>query len=145
MRTVVAPLAPEVRAQLEGLDGQLRAVAEDYIERLRLEPYLGHVLVRGLLGWVRARAVYVDRDDRPERVLGGDQRGRLRVAGEDACKGPRWRVVYRVREAPGAGVRVVQVLAVGVGHAEPGGQEDAYRAATRLLDGLLNDEKRRKR
>lgn len=143
MRTVVAPLAPEVKTQLGELDDQLGVVVEGYLARLRLEPYLGHVLVRGLLGWVRARAVYVDRDDRPDQIA-GDQRGRLRLATADPSKGPRWRVVYRVREAPHAGIRVVQVLAIGVGHAEPG-DEDAYRAAARLLDGLLNDEKRRKR
>ncbi len=143
MRTVVAPLAPEIEGQLAALDGQVRAVAEGYIARLRLEPYLGHLLVRGLLGWAEARAVYFDTDSSPEKLL-YDHRGRLRAATDDPSTGPRHRVVYRLREAPRAGVRVAQILAVGVGHSELGG-DDAYQAATRLLDALLKDEQRRKR
>jgi hypothetical protein len=149
MRTLVAPLAPEVQSQLEGLDDQLRAVAEGYLARLRLEPYLGRLVPRGLLGSYDVRAVLFGRDDRPDQMV-GDHRGRLRVAGEDASLGPRWRIVYRVREAPNAGVRVVQVLAVGVGHVDPkehaAGQRTAYRDAERVLEAQIkSDQKRRKR
>jgi len=143
MRTIVAPLAPEVRLQLEALDGQLRGVAEGYIARLRLEPYLGRVISRGLLGRVGARAVLFNRDARPEQMV-GDHRGRLRVADEGPEKGPRWRVIYRLREAPAAGVLVVQVLSVGPGHTDTG-VEDAYDMATRLVAALLEHEQRRKR
>jgi len=142
MRTVVAPLAPEIDAQLAGLDASLRKVAEGYIARLRMEPFLGHRLDRGLLGWAEARAVYFDRDSRPGELV-GEHRGRLRVAGEDPSEGPRYRVVYRLLEAPLAAVRLVQVLGVGVGHSEPGGG-DAYRDASRLLDEILKREERRK-
>ena len=129
MRTIVAPLAPEIAAQLDGLDDQLRKVAEGYIARLRLEPYLGRVVAHGLLSELGARAVLFGRDSRPDRLLSEQHRGRLRVAGEDPSKGPRWRVVYVIREAPDAGVRVIVVLAIGLGHADPSEPEDAYAAA----------------
>lgn len=143
MRTVVAPLAPEIDAQLAGLDASLRKVAEGYIARLRMEPFLGHLLRRGLLGRAGARAVYFDRDSRPGELL-GEHRGPLRLASEDPAEGPRYRVVYRIREAPKAHVRVVQLLAVGLGHTEPG-VDDAYQDADRLLAALLEHERRRKR
>lgn len=141
MRTVVAPLAPETEAQLAGLGPELRRVAEGYVARLRMEPFLGHLLGRGLLGWAEARAVYFDADSRPAELL-GEHRGRLRLASEDPSAGPRYRVVYRLLVAPSAAVRVVQVLAVGVGHRAPGGS-DAYRDAGLLLAEMLKREQRR--
>jgi hypothetical protein len=144
MRTVVAPLEAEVEQQLAGLDASLRRVAEGCIARLRLEPFQGHLLRRGLLGSYAVRAVYFDRDSRPQELL-GEHRGPLRLAGEDASKGPRYRVVYRVAEAPTSGVRVVRVLAVGEGHPSPG-SDGAYRDAERLLRAQIKaDQKRRKR
>lgn len=138
MRTVVAPLAPEVRAQLEGLDAQRGAVAAGFIARLWLEPYLGRVVSRGLLGELDARAVLFNRDSRPDQLV-GDHRGRLRVADEALENGPGWRVIYVVRGALSAGVGVVVVLGVGAGHAL-GGQQDAYRAAERLAARLLGNQ-----
>lgn len=145
MRTVVAPLAPEVEGQLAGLDGQLRAVAEGYIARLRLEPYLGRLVPRGLLSELEARAVLFARDSRPELML-SEHRGQLRTAGEECSKGQPWRVIYVAREAAKADVRVIVVLAVGLGHADTG-QESAYTAARGLAPRLLGNKtsERRKR
>jgi hypothetical protein len=49
VRTIVAPLADEVEAQLRDLDAQAERVARRYIRRLWLEPYLGAPVERGLL------------------------------------------------------------------------------------------------
>ncbi len=143
MRTVVAPLAPEIERDMGRLDDQLRNVAEGYVRRLKLEPDLGRLVPRGLLSTYDARAVLFSRDSRPERLL-GEHRGQLRVAGEDPSQGPRYRVVYRTADAPGAGVRVVMVLGVGLGH-EDCGAEDIYRVATRRLRGQIEQQGRRKR
>ena len=149
MRTVVAPLAPEIEQDLGRLDDQLRRVAEGCIRRLKLEPDLGRLVPRGLLSTYDARAVLFDRDSRPEGLL-GEHRGQLRVAGEEPSKGPRYpkgpryRVVYRSADAPSAGVRVVMVLGVGLGH-EDCGAEDIYRVATRRLRGQIAQQERRKR
>jgi hypothetical protein len=43
--------------------------------------------------------------------------------------------VYRLLDAPRAGVRVVQVFGVGRAHVEPG-DDDIYTAAVRLLNRL---------
>ena len=144
MRTVIAPLEPVVERQLAALDGPLCEVALGYVARLRMEPYLGHLLRRGLLGSYDVRAVYFDQESRPRELL-GEHRGPLRLASDDPSAGPRYRVVYRIAEAPMAGVRMVRVLAVGEGHASPG-SEGAYRDAERLLrDQIKSDQERRKR
>src|SRR4051794_14641644 len=66
LQTVIAPHEPEVRQQLDGLSPRLREIARRYVARLRLEPFLGHRLERGLLATEEARAVYFDRDSRPD-------------------------------------------------------------------------------
>ena len=66
MQTVIVPHEPEVRQQLDALSPRLREIARRYIERLRLEPFLGHRLERGLLATEEARAVYFDSDSRPD-------------------------------------------------------------------------------
>jgi hypothetical protein len=134
VQTVIAPYEPEVRQQLEALPPRLREIAHRYIARLRLEPLLGHRLGRGLLRSHECRAVYFDRKSRPDDLFGSRKPPRRR-GDEDESEGPRWRVVYRLLEAPRADVRVVQVLAVGRAHVEPG-QEDVYVAATRMLNRL---------
>jgi len=78
--------------------------------------------------------VYFDRDSRPDDLF-GSRRPPRRRGDDDESAGPQWRVVYRLLEAPRADVRVVQVLAIGRAHVEPG-QEDVYTAATRMLDRL---------
>jgi hypothetical protein len=134
VRTVIAPLAREVEAQLDAFDKRLAGVARRYIARLRLEPFLGHRLGRGLLASQQCRAVYFDRRSRPDDLFDGGA-VRRRRGNEDLAAGPRWRVVYRLLEARRSDVRVVQVLAVGRAHVEPG-QEDVYGAAARMLDRL---------
>jgi hypothetical protein len=134
VRTVIAPHEPELHEQLEALPAKLREIAHRYIERLRFEPLLGHRLGRGLLRSHECRAVYFDRDSRPNDLFGSHRPPRRR-GDEDESDGPRWRIVYRLLEAARADVRVVQVLAVGRAHVEPG-QEDVYAAAERMLGRL---------
>jgi hypothetical protein len=134
VQTVIAPHEPEVGKQLEALAPRLREIAQRYIARLRLEPLLGHRLDRGILRSQECRAVYFDRKSRPDDLF-GSRRPPRRSGDEDESAGPQWRVVYRLLEAPRADVRVVQVLAVGRAHVEPG-QEDVYVAAARTLDRL---------
>jgi hypothetical protein len=134
VRTVIARLEPEVERQLDALDKRLAGIARRYIARLRLEPYLGHRLTRGLLASQQCRAVYFDRQSRPDDLF-GNEGVRRRRGDEDLAAGPAWRVVYRLLEARRSDVRVVQVLAVGRAHVEPG-QQDVYAAATRLLRRL---------
>ena len=134
VRTAIAGLEPEVQAQLAALDTRRADIARRYIERLRLEPYLGHRLTRGLLASEECRAVYFDRDSRPDDLFGGARVPRRR-GDEDPSAGPGYRVVYRLLEARRSDVRVVQVLGVGRAHVDPG--EDAvYVHAARLLERL---------
>jgi hypothetical protein len=132
VRTAIARLEPEVEQQLDALDKRLAGIARRYIARLRLEPFLGHRLTRGLLASQQCRAVYFDRHSRPDDLFGSGA-VRRRRGDEDLAAGPEWRVVYRLLEAKRSDVRVVQVLAVGRAHVEPG-RDDTYAAATRVLN-----------
>jgi hypothetical protein len=134
VRTVIAPLPREAEAQLAVLDDRLAGIARRYIERLRLEPLLGHRLTRGLLATEDCRAIYFDRESQPDDLF-GNRRPARRRGDQDPGAGPQWRVVYRLLEAPRTDVRVVQVLGVGRAHVEPG-REDIYTAAVRLLNRL---------
>jgi hypothetical protein len=134
VRTKIAGLEPEVQAQVAALDSRRAAIARRYIERLRLEPYLGHRLTRGLLASEECRAVYFDRDSRPDDLFGGGRASRRR-GDEDPAAGPGYRVVYRLLEARRSDVRVVQVLAVGRAHVDPGAR-DVYVHAARMLERL---------
>ena len=129
MQTVIAPHEPEVRQQLDVLSPRLREIARRYIERLRLEPFLGHRLQRGLLATERARAVYFDRDSRPDDLFGGRRPARRR-GNDDLAEGPRFRVVYVPIEARAAELRLIVVLAVGAAHDDPA--RDVYLAAERI-------------
>ena len=133
MRTVIAALHDEVEAQLEALDAKRAGIARRYVARLALEPYLGHRLTRGVLTSEECRAVYFDRNSRPDDVFGESRT--CRRGSEDPSTGPAYRVVYRLFEARRTGVRVVQVLGVGRAHVAPG-EQDIYTVATRLLERL---------
>jgi hypothetical protein len=61
VRTAIACLEPEVEAQLSALDARRADIARRYIERLRLQPYLGHLLTRGVVATEECRAVYAFR------------------------------------------------------------------------------------
>ena len=128
MRTVIAPHEPEVRQQLEALSPRLREIARRYIERLRLEPFLGHRLDRGLLATRGARAVYFDHHSRPDDLFGA-RRPRRRHGRQDPAEGPRFHVVYVPIEARAAELRLIVVLAVGAAHDHP--SRDVYLAAER--------------
>jgi hypothetical protein len=134
VRTALAGLEPEVQTQLAALDGRRAEVARRYIARLRLEPYLGHRLTRGLLASEECRAVYFDRDSRPDDLFGGEPVARRR-GDQDPSAGPRYRVVYRLLEARRSDVRVVQVLGVGLAHVNAG-EQDVYVRAAQLLERL---------
>ena len=110
MRTVIAPLFPEVEQQLDALDRRRAEIAWRYIRRLALEPYLGVPVERGLLGQHGCRRIYFDAGDRPDDLFGG-RRPPVRRGDEDLGEGPGWRVVYWIREASRTQVRVVVVLA----------------------------------
>ena len=129
MQTVIAPHEPEVRQQLEALSPRLREIARRYIARLRFEPFLGHRLERGLLATEEARAVYFDRDSRPDDLFGARRPPRRRGS-DDLAEGPRFRVVYIPIEARAAELRLIVVLAVGAAHDDPG--RDVYLAAGRI-------------
>ena len=129
MQTVIAPHEPEVTAQLEALPPRLREIAQRYIARLRFEPLLGHRLERGLLATEGARAVYFDRDSRPDDLFGARRPPRRRGS-DDLAEGPRYRVVYIPIEARAAELRVIVVLAVGAAHDDP--SRDVYIEAERV-------------
>jgi hypothetical protein len=129
VQTVIAPHEPEVRQQLEALSPRLREIARRYIERLRLEPFLGHPLERGLLATEQARAVYFDNDSRPDDLFGARRPSRRRGS-DDLAEGPRFRVVYIPIEARAAELRLIVVLAVGAAHDDP--SRDVYLAAERI-------------
>ena len=131
MRTIVAPLAVDVRAELEGLPRRLRPIAQRYVKRLRLEPDLGAPAGRGLLADHRCRRVYFDASSKPDDLFGASA-VRARRGDQDAGEGPKWRIVYSVREAPNAGVRLIVILAVGEGHPAPGRRSAYELAETRL-------------
>lgn len=129
MQTVIAPHEPEVREQLEALAPQLRDIAQRYIERLRLEPFLGHRLDRGVLATEGARAVYFDRESRPDDLFGARRPPRRRGS-DDIAEGPRFRIVYIPIEARAAELRLIVVVAVGAAHENP--SRDVYVAAERI-------------
>ena len=131
MRTVIAPLMPEVEAELLALDARLRDIARRYIRRLALEPLLGSVVPGGPLATVGARRIYFDRDNRPEDLFRARQPA-ARRGDQDPSAGPRWRIVYWVAEAQRTQTRIIVILAVGCGHAKPR-HESAYEVATRRL------------
>ena len=112
-----------------GAARRLREIAERYVARLRLEPLLGHRLERGLLATEGVRAVYFDRDSRPDDLFGARRPPRRR-GGDDLAEGPRFRVVYVPIEARAAELRLIVVLAVGAAHDDPG--RDVYLAAERI-------------
>ena len=131
MRTIVAPLNAQVHAELEALDPRRREIARRYIRRLALEPTLGSRVLEGALAQYGARRVYFDAHDTPDDLF--DNRAAPRRRGDQHLgDGPKWRIVYWPREAPRANVRLVVILAIGLGHTERG-QPNAYeRAAARV-------------
>lgn len=139
MRTVIAPLLPEVEAELAALDARLEDVARRYIRRLALEPLLGSVVCRGPLGTVGARRIYFDRDNRPDDLF-RSRRPAARRGDQDPGEGPPWRIVYWIGEAQRSQTRIVVILAVGRGHAAPP-SPDAYQLATRRLRALTSRPK----
>jgi hypothetical protein len=135
VRTVIAPLHPEVAAQVHALDRRRAEIARRYIRRLGLEPNLGAPTARGLLVEHGCRRIYFDRDDRPDDLFRA-RRPPARRGDEDLSEGPVWRIVYWTGEAQRTQTRLVVILAVGRGHARPP-DPDAYELATRRLRALL--------
>jgi hypothetical protein len=121
VRTLIAPLSDEMGQQLAALDPWRREVARRYIRRLALEPYLGYPLTRGWLAREKCRAVRFDRDSDPDDLFGSRPRARRR-GNQDLSAGPRWRIVYWMRETPSGTARLIVVLAVGIAHPKPGGR-----------------------
>ena len=132
MRTVIAALHDEVEPQLEALDAKRAGIARRYVARLALEPYLGHRLTRGVLTSEECRAVYFDRNSRPDDIFGESRT--CRRGNEDPSAGPAYRVVCRPLEERRTGVRVVQVLGVGRAQSPP-----ASKTSTPWQHGCLND------
>jgi hypothetical protein len=139
VRTVIAPLAREVEAQLAALDPRLAGIARRFIRRLALEPQLGHPLTRGYLASRDVRAVYFDDTSEPDDLF-GRRRPARRAGDEDLAAGPRWRVVYRAAETRDGELRVIVVLGVGCAHPAPG-EESIYVAAERLLRRLWKEKR----
>ena len=139
MRTLIAPLDPEVESQLRGLDRKRAEIARRYIRRLMLEPYLGYPLRRGRLAGERCRAVRFARGDDPDDLFGRRPRA-TRSGNQDPSLGPGWRIVYWVRETPDRRLRVIVVLAVGIAHPKPG-QPSAFELAERVLDTIQKERR----
>jgi hypothetical protein len=140
VRTVIAPLDAEVSAQLQAPDDRLRDVCGRYLRRLALEPLLGHPLDRGELASRRARAIYVDHGDHPEELLTGRSQG-TRRGDQDPSEGPRWRIVYVVRETRDRRLRMIVVLGVGLAHPDSG-HESIYTTAARTARRLIKETNR---
>ncbi len=121
MRTVRAPLSREVEQDLTALDAQLAKIAKSHVERLTTEPELGELVAKGRLASSGCRRVYFDRC---RAVRRGD---------EPVSAGPKYRVVYWVKEAPKSGLRVIVVLAVGEAHPKPGQPSVYVQATARLM------------
>jgi hypothetical protein len=143
VRTVIAPLLAEVEAELAALDARLQDVARRYIRRLALEPFLGPVVPRGPLAALGARRVYFDRDSQPDDLF-RSRRLPARRGDQDLSEGPRWRIVYWIGEAECAQTRIVVILAVGLGHADPP-NPDAYQLAARRLRAVTSVASTRRR
>ena len=132
MRTIVAPLTVEVRAELDALDPRRAEIARRYIRRLRLQPDLGAPIKRGPLSRLGGRRVYFDVDDKPDDLF-GNRPGPRRRGDQDLDQGPKWRIVYAARAAPRTGVLLIVVLAVGQAH-PPGPQPTVYELAAQRLE-----------
>jgi hypothetical protein len=139
VRTVIAPLHPDVQAQLRALDRRRAEIARRYIRRLALQPHLGYPLQRGALAGERCRAVRFDRGDDPDDLFGNRRRA-TRAGDEDPARGPRWRIIYWVRDTPNRRLRLVIVLAVGVAHPDPA-TPSAFDLAGRLLKTLIKEQR----
>jgi hypothetical protein len=134
VRTVIAPLLPKVESELAALDVRLEDIARRYIRRLALEPLLGSLVTRGPLATMGARRIYFDRDDRPDDLF-RSRRTAARRGDQDPAAGPRWRIVYWIGEATRSQIRIVVILAVGRGHADPP-HPNAYQLAAQRLRAL---------
>lgn len=133
MRTVITPLDTEVQADLEALEARLERIARGYIRRLALQPQLGSRCQKGVLAARQARRVYFDERDRPADLLAGPPKQRVRRGDQDpSAGGPRFRIVYLVREAPSVDLRLVVILAVGRAHTDQDVYADAARRALRI-------------
>ena len=121
MRTLIAPLSDDVGQQLAALDPCRRELARRYIRRLALDPYLGYPLGHGRLATERCRALRFDRDSDPNDLFGSRPTARRR-GNQDLSVGPRWRIVYWMRETSDRQARLIVVLAVGIAHPKPGGR-----------------------
>ena len=141
MRTVIAPLHPEVQEELRALDRRRAQIARRYIRRLALEPYLGTRVDRGLLAEYGCRRIRFDRHDRPDDLFGA-RRPSKRRGDQDLSEGPGWRIVYWLPEASRSQIRLAVILAVAAGHTRPP-DLDAYELAGRRLEALI-DTRRKK-
>jgi hypothetical protein len=121
LRTLIAPLSDEVGQQLAALDPWRRELARRYIRRFALDPYLGYPLGHGRLATERCRAVRFDYDSNPDDLFGSRPTARRR-GNQDLSAGPRWRIVYWMRETSDRQIRLIVVLAVGIAHPKPGGR-----------------------
>jgi hypothetical protein len=143
VRTVIAPLHPEVEAEMAALDRRRAEIGRRYIRRLALEPDLGVPVDRGLLAEHGCRRLYFNRNDQPDDLFGG-RRPLVRCGDQDLSEGPVWRIVYWTRPALRSGIRLVVVLAIGRGHTRQPA-ESAYEAAVRQLEPLVIASPRERR
>jgi hypothetical protein len=135
VRTLVAPLGSGVEAQLRALDRRRADVARRYIRRLALEPLLGAPVTCGPLTGHPVRRVYFDADSAPGDLL-RSRAPAARRGDQDPAAGPRWRIVYWMREAPTASVRLIVILAIGEAHPDPP-TSTVYELAWTRLQAML--------
>lgn len=130
MRNYLVPLSNAVQHDLANLDPHLRAVARDIVRRLAVEPGLGERHPHGWLSMIGALRVRFDRYDDPRRLL--DEHGAARPGSRYQQR--RWRVLYKPYTITrgGASIQLIEIVAIGDAHPEPGG-ETVYRVAERRL------------
>ena len=142
MRTVIAPLHPEVQEELRALDRRRAQIARRYIRRLALEPYLGARVERGLLAEYGCRRIRFDRHDRPDDLFGARRPSKRR--GDQDLERRSW-LADRVLAA--RGITSHRSGSLWSSRSQPATRRppdlNAYELACRRLEALI-DARRKK-
>ena len=141
MRTVIAPLHPEVQQELRALDRRRAQIARRYIRRLALEPYLGARVERGLLAEYGCRRIHFDRHDRPDDLFGAGVR-RSAAATRTSAKAPAGGSCTGCARRHSHRSGWLSILAVAPATRRPP-DLNAYELAGRRLEALIGTRERK--